>query len=89
MSDDGADVLTQIKSEIRDIIAELIEEPPDVVLDQAHLVKDLGVDSMSVLEFMAALEKKYGIVIKPEFLPELVTLDQAAALVQTLLNDHH
>jgi acyl carrier protein len=80
---------TTIKSEIREIIAELIEEEPEVVLDQAHLVKDLGVDSMSVLEFMAKLEKKFGVVIKPEFLPELVTLDQAAALMQTLLNDQH
>jgi acyl carrier protein len=44
---------------------------------------------MSVLEFMAALEKKYGVVIKPEFLPELVTLDQATALMQALLNEQH
>ena len=74
----------KLRSEIREIIAQLIEEEPDVVTDDAHLVTDLGADSMLVLELMATLEKRYAIVIKPESLPELVSLSKAAALVERL-----
>jgi len=72
-------------SDIRGIVADILEDEVDVVGIDSHLVKELGIDSMSVLEFMAALEKNYSVVIKPEYFPELITVRKAADLVGKLL----
>ena len=78
----------EVRETIREMLAEMLEEEPQDVGDEAHLVKELGADSMSVLELMASLEQRFDIVIRPEFFPELVTLNQSAALVERLLHEN-
>lgn len=78
-------MLEKIQSEIRELIAEILEMDPKEIKPEAHFVRDLGADSMSALEVMATLEKKYQIVIEPENLPEMITLQQITNLVGRLL----
>jgi|TARA_B100000315_G_scaffold162395_2_gene150838 acyl carrier protein len=74
-----------LETEIRDIIAEIVELDSEEIQPDSNLVQDLGADSMSALELMASLENKYDLVIKPEFLPELNTLENTTKLIQELL----
>ena len=76
-----------LQTEIQAMTAEILEEEPDSIEPDAHMVQDLGADSMSVLELVAMLENRYGITIAPEVFPQLVTVRGAAALVSTLLHD--
>ena len=71
-----------LHEEIRLLIAEITELEPEAIEEGSHLVMDLGADSMAALELMAALEKRYAIVIDPECLPEMHSLGSITALVE-------
>ena len=63
---------------------ELLVAAPDVPADapaDAHLVRDLGVDSLGLLEFVARLEYRYGLSVPDADWPLLGTLDEVAGYV--------
>ena len=72
------------EQEIREIIAEIIEKDPEKITLDAHLINDLGADSMMALEILASLEKKYRVVVPEEELPELTSLRRIMDLVERL-----
>ena len=71
-----------IEKEVRDMIAEIIETDPAGIDPNAHLVEDLGMDSMMALEILASLEKKFKIRIPEEELPKITTLNRAVELTK-------
>ena len=72
----------QVEQEIRDLIADIIEMEPDQIDPDAHLVEDLGMDSMMALEILASIEKKYKIRIPEEDLPKITTVNRAVELAR-------
>ncbi|MBI5873311.1 MAG: acyl carrier protein [Candidatus Omnitrophica bacterium] len=74
--------MADIKKEVLEIVSMVIEkEPKDIPLD-AHLVQDIGADSMMALEILAALEKKYRIVIPEDKLKEMTTVNKIISMVE-------
>jgi len=80
------DKYSNVEQEIRAIVAEILEEEADVIKNDAHFVKDLGMDSMMALEILASIEKKYRIVIPEESLSKFVNLDETVKVVSEILN---
>jgi acyl carrier protein len=76
-------VSDKIKDEIMAIISTVIEKPAKDIPLNAHLIQDVGADSMMALEILAALEKKYRIVIPEDKLMEMTTAGKIIALVET------
>jgi acyl carrier protein len=54
---------------------------PDEVAGDAHLLDDLGLDSMDVLNLVTALAKRFGITIPEVDYRQLETPDQAVAYI--------
>ena len=75
-----------IQLKIKEIISEITEVDSQAIKQDSHLVQDLGADSMAALELMATLERKFEIVIDPENLPEMVTLEKINELVTRILS---
>lgn len=73
-----------LQDNIRAVIAEIIEVDAEKILADTRLREDLGADSMSALEIMSTLEEKYGVVLKPDHLPEMATLGRIVLLVTNL-----
>ena len=73
-----------LEDEIRSLVAEVIEVEPSKIGLETNLVKDLGIDSMMVLEILAAIEKKYKIRIPETYLPKMATLADATALAREM-----
>lgn len=74
--------MTDIKNEVLGIVSTVIEKAPqDIPLD-AHLVQQVGADSMMALEILAALEKKYKIVIPEEKLKDMTTVGKIIQMVE-------
>ncbi len=73
---------THIDQDVRKLIADIIEMEPDQILPDAHLVEDLGMDSMMALEILASIEKKFRIKIPEEDLPKITTLQNAIELAK-------
>ena len=71
-----------VEQEVRELIADIIEMEPDKIEPDAHLVEDLGMDSMMALEILATMEKKFKIRIPEEDLPKITTLNHAVELAK-------
>ena len=74
--------VSSVEQEIRKLIADIIEMEPDKIEPDAHLVEDLGMDSMMALEILASIEKKFRIRIPEEELPKITTLNRAIELTK-------
>ena len=72
-----------IQQEILAIVATIIEKDAKDILLDAHLIQDLGADSMMALEILAALEKKYKIIVPEEKLKEMTTVNKIIQMVET------
>ena len=56
----------EIRENIREMITEIAEDmdvETDKITDSAHLIEDLELDSMALLEVLASMEKKFGVAI--------------------------
>ena len=75
----------QLQSQIRDLIAGIIDVPPAEIKPDRQLVSDLGADPMNALDIIGCLERQYGIVIDVGEFQQLATLGGATRLVETLI----
>ncbi len=75
-----------VEQDIRKLVAEVLESEPEKISAEARFVEDLGMDSMMALEILAAIEKKYKVVIPEDMLPKFTSLNQTISLVQGILS---
>ncbi|RJR16626.1 MAG: acyl carrier protein [Nitrospiraceae bacterium] len=62
------------EEELRALVSEIIEIPPERLTLNADFIDDLNVDSLRAIEIVAAFEKKYRLVIPEEDIPKIRTL---------------
>jgi len=77
--------MQDLETDIKNIIAEIIEKDSSEITSDKKFFEDLGMDSMMALEIMAAIEKKYKITIPEEKLTKLTTLKETVAVAQEYL----
>jgi acyl carrier protein len=78
--------MQDIESDMRNLVAEIIEKAPSEIKSDDRLIEDLGVDSMMALEILAGIEKKYKITIPEEKLAEFITLGSIIAIAKEYLS---
>jgi acyl carrier protein len=76
-----------IKNDICETLAEILETDPGDIDPKASFVDDLGMDSMMALEILASIEKRYKIVIPEEKLPQFTSLDKTVEVVSQILSE--
>ena len=74
-----------VAKDIRVLVAEVLEAEPESINADSSFVKDLGMDSMMALEILAAIEKKYRIVIPEDTLPKFTSLNKTIEIVRGIL----
>ena len=74
-----------VEQDVRELVAEILEGEPQEIGIDAHFVKDLGMDSMMALELLAAIEKKYRVVIPEDALPKFTNLRTTVSIVEGIL----
>jgi len=77
----------EMKSEIRKIVAGIIEVPVNELSDSADFVKDLGVDSMVALEIVSACEKRLNKTIPEKVILTVRSLNDIFKITEPLLED--
>lgn len=75
-----------IESEIKEIIAKILEIEPEKITPDARFVEDLGMDSMMALEIVASIEKKYKISIPEEYLTKLTNLREVVEVAKQFID---
>ena len=71
----------EVQQEVKRLVAELTECEPEEVTGSAHFADDLDIDSLTAIELMVALDKKYNIDIPDEEFQQVETLDQTVEIV--------
>ena len=75
----------EIKTKIRGIVLNIAEDmdiEEEKVTDDAHLVSDLGLDSMALLEILAGIEKEFGVKVPESEFPTLISVNACVATVK-------
>lgn len=75
-----------IENEIKGIISEIVGVSVDKIDTKASFQEDYGLDSLRALEILAAVENKFGIVIDPEKLSEMVNVDNVVRIAKEYIN---
>ena len=70
---------------VQDLIAVAPDLDPATIGDNDHLQDDLGLDSMDVLNLVAALHKRFGLPIPETDYPRLSTPARASAYLAEML----
>jgi acyl carrier protein len=75
----------EILEKVREIIVEIAEDmdiEEEDVKNDSHLVDDLELDSMALLEVLAGMEKEFGVKIPESEFPNLISIDACVATVE-------
>ncbi|MFG1796128.1 acyl carrier protein [Nocardia sp. NPDC049149] len=62
------------RAELRAFVADELEFAADEITDTAEFAADLGVDSLSAMELIVVLQKKYRVKLREDELPEVLSL---------------
>jgi acyl carrier protein len=73
------DILTQVK----EIVAEQLDVPPEEIKSDANFVDDLGADSLDLTELVMAMEDKFEVEIDDEKAQSLRTVQDAVEYIKT------
>ena len=76
----GLDAI-HIQAVIKDFLGERFDIPADRILDNTS-IRDLGLDSMMLLEVMLELEDRLGVKLSDLSMPSNPTLRDVVALVE-------
>ena len=71
----------EYRREVTEIVAEIAEKPAGEIAEDAEL-EDLGIDSLDGLRIVAAVEKRYGIVIEETEIPKIRTMTDIFRLIE-------
>jgi acyl carrier protein len=70
-----------IEEVIRNTISKLSGIKPKEINPDAHFVKDLGIDSINVVELTVALEKNFGMTIDDLAMVHMTTINSTVKTV--------
>jgi acyl carrier protein len=77
--------LETLKAELRQLLTEVAALPSGFDA-KADLYSDLGMSSMKALEFLMALEDRYGVRVPDEQFIEATSLERLAEMMHKLKN---
>ncbi len=74
-----------LRSQIRNILAQILDLPGDSIEADAHIMSDLGGDSWQYLEFRTELERIFRVTIPDAEVDRLSTVEESARLLEERL----
>lgn len=54
----------EIKDVVNEVFVEGFEIPPEELTPEARIFEDLGLDSLDVVDLIAAIQKKFGVRVR-------------------------
>lgn len=78
-------MVRNLEQEIKEMLSKMTGYDPEEIGLDAEFVKDLGIDSLKIIEIATAIEKTYNVTVKDMQLMQLKTVREAVKLLQDLL----
>ena len=70
-----------IRTHVRNLVAEITERDPSEVSDTALFIDELGIDSLMAIEMLVAMDKKYKVQIPEEEFKNIKCVNDAVDIV--------
>lgn len=70
--------------QLLDLVADVLEEDRDKISGETKLIEDLDIDSIMILELMAAIVDSYGIDINPTMIKDITTVNSIAEILEKM-----
>ena len=70
-----------IDDKIRQLIATQLNKKPEEITDEKEIVKDLGADSLDVIEMLMSLEEEYNITVPEEDVVNIKTVGDIIKII--------
>ena len=67
---------------VKEIIAEQMNIPESKISLDTDIIKDLGADSLDIVEMLMNLENEWGLVIDDEDVPKLQKIKNVVAYIE-------
>jgi acyl carrier protein len=83
----NAATTAEIRSKIKQIVANITNVPQDAIADDASFVEDLQLDSLSLLEIGVDVDYEFKLSVPEERLQKLRTIEDVVQLVETRLSE--
>ena len=74
------------KSQIKDLLSNLLKVKPEELKDEVSLQDSIGVDSTEMVETVIALEKAFGKKLNPKEITKFSTLNDIDKVIQSKLS---
>ena len=71
-----------VAEQVKDIISKQLNKPVEDIADDKEVVKDLGADSLDVVEMLMNLEEECGITISEEDAVNIKTVGDIISLIE-------
>ncbi len=63
-----------MSEKIKDLIAQQLNKSIDEITDEKEIVKDLGADSLDVVEMLMTMEEEFGVTVPEEDVANVKTV---------------
>ncbi len=74
--------MNQTEKIIREEIGKLLETDGTKISGNASLIKDVGLDSLNILEMFDLIEEKFGIIIDSKNFAEMKTINDVVRIIE-------
>ena len=71
-----------IAEKVKQLIAEQLNKSIEEVTDEKEVVKDLGADSLDVVEMLMSLEEEFGVTVPEEDAVNIKTVSDIVNLIE-------
>lgn len=71
-----------VAEKVKQLIAEQLNKSIEEVTDEKEVVKDLGADSLDVVEMLMSLEEEFGITVPEEDAVNIKTVGDIVKLIE-------
>ena len=78
--------MSDVADRTRKVIAQLLKVSPEKVIDGAHFVRDLGMESIQSVELLAGLEEEFDVEIDEDRAQGNDTVGKAVAYMEELVS---
>lgn len=74
-----------IEKEVIQMLSKMTGFEPAEITPDKHMVRDLGVDSLKVIEIATAIEQKFKITVKESHMAKIRTVSDSIRLIKELV----
>ena len=69
-------IINEIQEKVNAFLTEELEINPDLIMPEARLKEDMGVDSLEIVDVIVFVDEAFGFKMKPEDFKQLATYGQ-------------